>query len=205
MRRDAQRERALSATAHEIESGCPVSCAAACVCVPVPGKLGLRSILVHDIFPALSVGPVIALDFDSLHLSSFQRVAGIALGSILIGLLATAAMLRPSQNGFGTHQQLGLPPCTIQVLYGLRCPACGMTTSWAHVTRGQPIAALRANVGGTLLAGLALVASPWLLVSGVRGRWIWRTPSEWTMAAVSLAVLLVMVVEWGCRLLAGWR
>ena len=172
---------------------------------PEVTKLGLRSIPVHDNFPALSVGSVIALDFDSSHLSSFQRVAGIAIGSVLIGLLATAATLRPSQRGFGTHQQLGLPPCTIQVLYDVRCPACGMTTSWAHVTHGQPIAAMRANVGGTLLAGLALIASPWLLVSGVRGRWIWRTPREWTVAAVSVALLVVTVVDWGCRLLAGWR
>ncbi len=160
---------------------------------------------VHDNFPALSLDLVIVLDGDSLQFTSFQRVAGIAVGSVLIGLLATAAMLRPSQAGFGTHQQLGLPPCTIQVLYGVRCPACGMTTSWTHVTRGQPIAALRASVGGTLLAGLALVASPWLLVSGFRGRWIWRSPSEWTVAAISLALLLVTVVDWGCRLLAGWR
>ncbi|MBC8350948.1 MAG: DUF2752 domain-containing protein [Planctomycetes bacterium] len=168
-------------------------------------KLDLRWISVSDTFPALSVGSVIALDRSSLHLTSLQRVSSIAIGSILIGLLVTAATLRPSQHGFGTHQQLGLPPCTIQLLYSVRCPACGMTTSWAHATRGQLFAALRANVGGTLLAGLAIIVGPWLLLSGFRGRWIWWVPNEWIAAAVSLALLLVTIMDWGCRLLAGWR
>ncbi|MDA1050977.1 MAG: hypothetical protein O3C40_10920 [Planctomycetota bacterium] len=54
-------------------------------------KLGLRSIPVHDNFPTLSVGSVIALDGGSSCLTSIQRAAGIAVGRVLIGSLAPVA------------------------------------------------------------------------------------------------------------------
>ncbi|RMG03430.1 MAG: DUF2752 domain-containing protein, partial [Planctomycetota bacterium] len=56
---------------------------------------------------------------------------GAAVG--LAGLLVIAAVLRPSPTGLGTHQQLGLPPCTFRAMFGSRCPTCGMTTAWSNV------------------------------------------------------------------------
>ena len=101
-----------------------------------------------------------------------------AAGVGLLGLLATAAVLRPSPSGHGTHQQLGLPPCTFWVLFHRPCPTCGMTTAWAHLMRGEWIDACRANTGGVLLGVLAMVAAPWLLGSAIRGRWLAAAPSE---------------------------
>ncbi|MGE0607773.1 MAG: hypothetical protein AB7O62_11835 [Pirellulales bacterium] len=53
-----------------------------------------------------------------------------ATAMVLAALLATAACLRPAEQGFDTHQQLGLAPCTSMQLFGKRCPSCGMTTAW---------------------------------------------------------------------------
>ena len=92
----------------------------------------------------------------------------------LLGLLAIAAMLKPSPLGHGTHQQLGLPPCTFWVLFGRPCPTCGMTTAWAHLVRGQWVDACRANLGGALLGLLAMVAAPWLLGSADSRRLVGR-------------------------------
>lgn len=78
-----------------------------------------------------------------------------------------------------------------------------MTTSWAHFTRGQLVSALRASTGGTLLAVASLAGGPWLVGSGLRGRWLWRPIGEWTLAIVCLAAILVIVTEWGLRLFLG--
>src|SRR5688500_2950564 len=98
----------------------------------------------------------------------------IAGGAALIGMLIVARVLEPNSQGFGTHQQLGLPACSSLVTFGFRCPACGMTTSWAHLVRGNVLASLSVNSGGTLLGLAAMVTGPWLLASGVRGRWVGR-------------------------------
>ena len=121
----------------------------------------------------------------------------------LSALLGVAVWLTPDRHGHGTHQQLGLPPCTFYVLFGRPCPACGMTTSWAWLVRGEVIEACRANVGGTLLAALAIAGVPWLLGSALRGRWLTRRPNDLTLAGLVGGMLLVTLVQWGWRLSCG--
>ena len=134
-------------------------------------------------------------------LAPLWRVLLFGGGASLAALLVVAATLKPSQRGYGTHQQLGLPPCTFVMLLGHRCPACGMTTAWAHLVRAQPIAALRANVGGALLGLAAIVLAPWLLASAMRGRWLGHAPSDRVVLGVALALVLVTVIDWGIRFL----
>jgi hypothetical protein len=121
-------------------------------------------------------------------------------GLIPVGLLLTAAWLRPNAAGLGTHQQLGLPPCTMRVVAGIRCPSCGMTTSWSHMMRGQVLQSFAANSGGALLALAAAVGGPWAMVSGVRGRWWGGMPNEWMFAGISVAIMVVTLIDWGVRL-----
>ncbi len=66
-------------------------------------------------------------------------------------LLAVAVALTPSESGVGTHEQLGMPPCSAEVLTGYPCPSCGMTTAFAWFVRGDLINALKAQVFGTAL------------------------------------------------------
>jgi hypothetical protein len=123
--------------------------------------------------------------------------------SVLLGLLTVALKLDPSPRHHGTHEQLGLPPCTFWELFGRPCPTCGMTTAWAHLVRGQWIAACRANVGGTLLGLLAIVAVPWLLGSAWRGAWFGVSLNVTAAACISTTVLVVILIEWAIRLLSG--
>src|SRR5262249_52642491 len=120
--------------------------------------------------------PAPAADRPAPRLRWPERLVIVVVGSVLVALLATAAWLTPDPRGLGTHQQLGLPMCSLRWWYGIRCPSCGMTTSWAHLVRGQAIAAFRANSGGALLGLAALVCGPWLLISGTRGRWLIGPP-----------------------------
>jgi hypothetical protein len=124
----------------------------------------------------------------------------VGMGGLLIALLVTAGRLTPSPRGMGTHEQLGLPACTLVQWFGMRCPSCGMTTSWAHLTNGHVAAAFRANAGGALLALLAAVCGPWLVVSGVQGKWLVAPPHELMTLAVGLVIVVVTVVDWTIRL-----
>jgi len=92
----------------------------------------------------------------------------LAIG-VLTSLLLLASALVPNSSGFGTHEQLGLPPCTFQSVFGVPCPSCGMTTSWAYLLRGSIDESLKANLAGFLLCLLAFVSIPWLVWIATRG------------------------------------
>lgn len=78
-----------------------------------------------------------------------------------------------------------------------------MTTAWSNVVRGRLPAAFAANVGGTLLAGIALLAGPWLLWAAILGRPLGRMPNDRVLVAVALALMAVTVAEWGLKLWNG--
>ena len=115
-------------------------------------------------------------------------------------MLLVARTLTPDDRGHGTHEQLGLPPCTFYLVFHRPCPACGMTTAWAWLLRGSVGRALAANAGGTLLAILSLAAVPWLLVSAFRGRWLGGVPGDRTVAGMALLVCLVTAAQWLWRI-----
>jgi len=130
-----------------------------------------------------------------------QRIALVVPALALLTMLITAGTLLPDARGHGTHQQLGLPPCTFYMIFQRPCPACGMTTSWVWLLRGEIGHALAANAGGTLLACLSLVGAAWLLVSAFRGQWFGGRPSEWTLAGIAGMIGLVTAGQWVWRLL----
>ena len=77
---------------------------------------------------------------------------------LLLGVLVMVAVglyLTPDPAGHGTHQQLGLPPCTIYYLTGRPCPSCGLTTSVSAILHGQFGLAWRANPTGFLIVAAA--------------------------------------------------
>lgn len=89
---------------------------------------------------------------------------GLMSGSAVT--LAIARMLTPATQGYGTHQQLGLPACTFLRWTGLPCPNCGMTTCFAHAAHLDFGAAFLTQPFGLVLFFLAVVLIPvsaWLL------------------------------------------
>lgn len=74
--------------------------------------------------------------------------------------------LRPDARGFGTHQQLGLPPCNFQESTHIPCPGCGLTTSFTNMAHGHVIDAFAAHLMGPplfLITAAVAVFSPWAL------------------------------------------
>ena len=134
-----------------------------------------------------------------------QRTLLVAVAAGLLSLLLVAAWLPPDPRGFGTHQRLGLPPCSFRQLTGWRCPSCGMTTAWSCLMRGRIGASFQANTGGALLGLVCLVAAPWALISGLRGRWLGRPPGSAVALGLVPMLLVVTLVDWLVRwLIVGW-
>jgi hypothetical protein len=142
--------------------------------------------------------PAAEEDGRGLTLPSRLTVAG--LGALLLALLATAAVLRPDPRGYGTHQRLGLPPCSFQRFVGLRCPSCGMTTAWSHWMRGEIGKSINSSVAGAVLAVMATISAPWMLACGLRGKWIGGRPRQKWALALAMSVVVVAIVDWIVRL-----
>src|SRR5581483_4791812 len=85
-----------------------------------------------------------------------QRLVALAIALGCLAMLAIAARLDPSPEGYGTHLQIGLQKCAFFAHTGLPCPSCGMTTSWSWFVRGNLIASLWIQPMGTVLAVLAV-------------------------------------------------
>jgi hypothetical protein len=127
------------------------------------------------------------------------RFAALVIAVVPIGLFGLASTLEPNSKGLGTHQQLGLPPCSMRVLYGFRCPGCGMTTSWAHFTRGQFQHSARVNSGGFLLAIFSLLVA----FLSLRTFWSARIPSLRMQQYVTVTLVVIAIVtlmDWAMRL-----
>ncbi len=109
-------------------------------------------------------------------LSSTDRARGAAhwltLGVALlapVGLVAARLLLTPAPEGHGTHTQLGLPPCQTMNWFGVPCPGCGVTTSFAWFAHAGVLESLRTQPLGFALGMAALLAAPLAVLAHVRG------------------------------------
>ncbi|MBX3412703.1 MAG: DUF2752 domain-containing protein [Pirellulales bacterium] len=127
---------------------------------------------------------------------------GLAVCGVLLAIpLIVAVWLSPDARGYGTHERLGLPPCTFWVLFGKPCPSCGMTTSWAHTVRGELPSAIAANAGGALLALIAAAGVPWTIASAVRGKLIGGRHVETVLVTLAVVAAGVTMFDWLERLI----
>ena len=143
-------------------------------------------------------------DLAEVALNARQRMRLAFLGLGLVGLLLIASILQPNRAGTGTHEQLGLPPCTFQLITGVRCPSCGMTTSWSHFMNGDLHAAWSSNAGGLCLAVMASIAAVWSLYVAVRGRYQPTLPPKIALC-IAATVMLITLVDWVSRVISAFR
>ena len=99
------------------------------------------------------------------------RLACSIVALACLSVLMVAAYLRPSEQGLGTHEQLGLPACGWIVAADLPCPTCGMTTAFSHAANGDLYGSIGAQPFGALLAvftATVVVAAGWTALTGSR-------------------------------------
>ena len=135
-----------------------------------------------------------------LRLNNTERATQGIVCFGLATLIVTAAWLTPDPAGLGTHRQLGLPGCTMVTWFGIRCPGCGMTTSWAYTTHGDFEGGIKSNVAGVLLLIMAIVTIPFLAI-GVFTGFKFQNRLISFIAAIALSVIaLIALAEWIIRL-----
>jgi hypothetical protein len=79
-----------------------------------------------------------------------DKIVAIGVLVAACSVLAVARWLTPAAAGYGTHMQLGLPPCNFLRLTHWPCPSCGLTTCFAWAVRLQFWNAFMANPFGVL-------------------------------------------------------
>jgi len=146
----------------------------------------------------------VTVPYGTPKLTRAQRGLLLVLAMVVLSLLMVAWRLKPDRRGFGTHEQLGLPPCATRRLFGIRCPSCGMTTSWVYLVHGHVRHAAASNMGGTLLGVMAILGLPWLLLSAATGHWIWVCPTAHVGLVVSTVVVMTTLADWLTRWWLGW-
>jgi len=124
-----------------------------------------------------------------------RGVAAAVIGGCVL-LFAVALRLEPAAGGVGTHEQLGLAPCGMMMLWGVPCPTCGMTTAFAHAARGRLASAFHAQPAGLTLVvaiGLAAMAAGKTLVTArtYRVNWFRLSPTR-----VGFGVVALMLGGW---------
>jgi hypothetical protein len=148
------------------------------------------------------------------YMAYWVRGVLLLLALCFVGVFTIATQLDPynrdeSGQALGarrmeTHRQLGLPPCTFYDKTGVPCPACGMTTSFALLIRGDVLNSLRANWTGTLLGLGCLVFIPWSVASVWLGRTLFIKEIEKVITILLLLLLAGMLLRWGWVLILVW-
>jgi hypothetical protein len=136
-----------------------------------------------------------------LRLPTRGSMVGLALGLVVV--FGVARWLEPDPRGFGTHRQLGLPPCHFQWVTGRKCPTCGMTTAFAWFVRGRLDRSWEANPAGVLVAPVCLALVPWLLAGAARGRPIGCRSVETPLVGLVVALVALSLLSWTIRLVLG--
>jgi hypothetical protein len=135
----------------------------------------------------------------SPRLRTAARVGLLTLALGMTVVLATAGQLQPDPRGYGTHEQLGRPPCAILRLTGRPCPSCGLTTSFAWFVRGNLARSWQANPSGPFVASACVCLIPWLVASATGGRPLGVRSAGETLTVVAVVATVLIVLTWLVR------
>ena len=101
-----------------------------------------------------------------------KRLIAGPVGIVIVVVFAVAVWVTPDPRGFGTHQQLGMPPCAFRALVGINCPHCGLTTSFSWFVRGRFQKSIEPNPSRFILPIASVLVLIWSVVVSIRGSFV---------------------------------
>jgi hypothetical protein len=128
------------------------------------------------------------------------RLAALGVALLVLAPLVTASLLRPSPDGYGSHQALRLAPCRFMQQTGLPCPSCGMTTSWTWFVRGNLPASLYTQPMGTVLAAMCICCFWAALYCALTGRPVYRLLRVIPSRYYFVPLLSFAILAWGWKI-----
>lgn len=134
----------------------------------------------------------LASAFEIVPVSRWARWSHALLVLGILLMFGIGLYLTPNPAGHGTHQKLGLPPCTIYYLTGRLCPSCGLTTSVSAILHGQFALAWRANPMGFLIVAGAFLVACNSLVALLWGRSVHIESTRLTLLLLGLLTLWLL-------------
>ncbi|MBM3990350.1 MAG: DUF2752 domain-containing protein [Planctomycetes bacterium] len=135
--------------------------------------------------------------FRALH-----WVVVLASAACLAALVAMRLVLTPDPDGYGTHEQLGLLPCSAPRWFGIPCPGCGVTTSVTWFVQGAPLRSLSVQPLGFSLALAGSLALPLALFATVRGVDLGERLVQVPWRRLALPALAFIALCWLYKILA---
>jgi len=136
---------------------------------------------------------------SSLSEKVLQAVAAV----FCVLVIGVSVYLEPDPRGYGTHEQLGFPPCSLAEAFHFPCPTCGLTTSFAHMGDLEPVEGFLVQPLGFLgfvfvvVVVLAAVVSVPLGISWLpllrRVNW---PVTVWVAVGVGVASWVFEIIRW---------
>ena len=139
---------------------------------------------------------------SALRATRGERAVCALLAAAFLGILATAAWLRPDARGVGTHEALGLSPCGWIAGFGIPCPTCGMTTSFSLAVRGSLWASFRVQPMGCVLAVVTAASAVTCLFVAATGSRIGHVLGARLTPRVLVAGAALALLAWGYKVAA---
>lgn len=99
-----------------------------------------------------AVPTIYAPPANPMRISLYARAIALVIAVGCAAVILIAMRLHPAHDGSGTHQELGLLPCSMLMTTGIPCPSCGMTTSFAWFFSGNLLAAFYVQPAGFVAA-----------------------------------------------------
>lgn len=126
-----------------------------------------------------------------------DRLSAALLVALAIVFVALLASVDPDPRGHGTHEQLGMQPCSWPEVYGKPCPTCGVTTAATLLVHLRPIDAVATQPFGAFLAAIGLIVAGIAAWSLVRGESFVARIALLPYGTVLAVALGLLLASWG--------